>query len=143
MMVEKTARPLAESLSKTLTIDVPQGLPLLNLDGELLAKAIYKMVENSLRYSGENAEVIVRGGAEGNDLLIAVIDTGIGMLPEEVARLGEVYFRSDNETVRSFKGSGLGIPVAYGLIGLLGGTVSVESQPEQGTTFIIRTPGMR
>ncbi len=143
MMVEKTARPLAESLSKTLTIDVPQGLPLLNLDGELLAKAIYKLVENSLRYSGENAEVIVRGGAEGNDLLIAVIDTGIGMLPEEVARLGEVYFRSDNETVRSFKGSGLGIPVAYGLIGLLGGTVSVESQPEQGTTFIIRTPGMR
>lgn len=143
MMVEKSARPLAENLKKTLTLDVPQGLPLLNLDGELLAKAVYKLVENSLRYSGEDGAVTVSAAGDGGDLIISVRDNGIGMTPEEIARLGEVYFRSDNELVRSFKGSGLGIPVAYGLIALLGGTVSVTSQPEQGTTFTLRIPGMR
>ncbi len=143
MMVEKNARPLAESLSKTLTLEVPQGLPLLNLDGELLAKALYKLVENGLRYSNEDGVVTVAGKGDGNDLLITVSDNGIGMLPDEVARLGEVYYRSENELVRSFKGSGLGIPVAYGLINLLGGSVSVESEAEKGTTFTVRIPGMQ
>lgn len=143
MMVEKQARPVAESMSKTLALDVPQGLPLLNLDGELLAKAIYKLVENGLRYSGENGTVTVGAVGDGSDLIITVKDNGIGMTPEEMARLGEVYFRSDNEVVRSYKGSGLGIPVAYGLVNLLGGTVEVVSQPEAGTTFTLRIPGMR
>jgi len=143
MMVEKTAKPLADSLGKTFTVDVPQGLPLLNLDGELLAKALYKLVENGLRYSNEDGAVTVAGKGDGNNLLITVSDNGIGMLPDEVARLGEVYYRSENELVRSFKGSGLGIPVAYGLINLLGGSVSVESEAEKGTTFTVRIPGMQ
>lgn len=143
MMVEKNGRPLAETLNKTLTLDIPQGLPLLNLDGELLAKAIYKLVENGLRYSNEGGSVTVRAAGEGSDLIIMVIDDGIGMTSEEVARLGEVYFRSENELVRSFKGSGLGIPVAYGIIGLLGGTINVQSELGKGTTFTIRIPGMR
>lgn len=142
MMVEKSARPVAESLNKTLTLDVPQGLPLLNLDGELLAKAIFKLVENGLRYSNEDGTVTVAASGEGSDLIIKVIDNGIGMTPEDLARLGEVYFRSENELVRSFKGSGLGVPVAYGLIKLLGGTVSVVSEAEKGTTFTVRIPGM-
>lgn len=142
MMVEKTAKPLADSLGKTFTVDVPQGLPLLNLDGELLAKAIFKLVENGLRYSNEDGTVTVAASGEGSDLIIKVIDNGIGMTPEDLARLGEVYFRSENELVRSFKGSGLGVPVAYGLIKLLGGTVSVVSEAEKGTTFTVRIPGM-
>ncbi|MBK9748561.1 MAG: HAMP domain-containing histidine kinase [Chloroflexi bacterium] len=142
MMVEKSARPVAESLNKTLTLDVPQGLPLLNLDGELLAKAIFKLVENGLRYSNEDGTVTVAASGEGSDLIIKVIDNGIGMTSEDLARLGEVYFRSENELVRSFKGSGLGVPVAYGLIKLLGGTVSVVSEAEKGTTFTVRIPGM-
>ncbi|MBN8637505.1 MAG: HAMP domain-containing histidine kinase [Anaerolineae bacterium] len=142
MMVEKSARPVAESLNKTLTLDVPQGLPLLNLDGELLAKAIFKLVENGLRYSNEDGAVTVAASGEGSDLIINVIDNGIGMTPEDLARLGEVYFRSENELVRSFKGSGLGVPVAYGLIKLLGGTVNVVSEAGKGTTFTVRIPGM-
>ena len=84
----------------------------------------------------------VAASGEGSDLIIKVIDNGIGMTPEDLARLGEVYFRSENELVRSFKGSGLGVPVAYGLIKLLGGTVSVVSEAEKGTTFTVRIPGM-
>lgn len=143
MTVEKNTQPQAEAAGKSLTFDIPSGLPILNLDGELLAKALTKLVENALRYTPEEGgEVVVRAEGEGNNLIIHVQDNGIGMTPEEVAQLGTVYFRADNEVVRSFKGSGLGIPVAYGIIRLLGGTVSVKSEPGQGTTFTVTLPGM-
>ncbi len=142
MMVEKQAQPVSEELGKKLTLDIPQGLPILNVDGEMLAKALYKLVENGLRYSGENGEVTLRASADRNKLIIKVEDNGIGMTPEELDQLGTIYFRADNEAVLTHKGSGLGIPVAYGIIHALDGTITVESEPEQGTKFTIVLTGM-
>lgn len=142
MRVEKEMMPLAEEMGRKLTIEVPQGLPILNTDGELLAKALNKLVENALRYTHENGEVTVTAEAEDKSLRIKISDNGIGMTEDEMNQLGTIYYRADNEYVRSYKGSGLGIPIAYGIINLLGGKVSVESQPEQGTTFTVTLTGM-
>lgn len=144
MMVEKQAQPLTEELGHKLTFDIPQGLPILNTDGEMIAKALYKLVENGLRYNdkGSDGEVKVLASADGSKLIVKVQDNGIGMTPEDLDQLGTVYFRSENELVRTFKGSGLGIPVAYGIIRQLGGTISVESTPGTGTTFTITMTGM-
>lgn len=144
MMVEKQAQPLTEELGHKLTFDIPQGLPILNTDGELIAKALYKLVENGLRYNdkGSDGEVKVLASADGSKLIVMVQDNGIGMTPEDLDQLGTVYFRSENELVRTFKGSGLGIPVAYGIIRQLGGTISAESTPGTGTTFTITMTGM-
>ncbi|MBI1259169.1 MAG: hypothetical protein GC204_16995 [Chloroflexi bacterium] len=143
MMVEKQAQPVAEELGRKLTLDIPQGLPILNVDGEMLAKALYKLIENGLRYNtSENGEVTLRAAADGSKLIITVEDNGIGMTPDELNQLGTIYFRADNETVRTYKGSGLGIPVAYGIIHTLGGTITVESEAEQGTKFTIVLMGM-
>ncbi len=142
LMAEKQAQPITEELGRKLTFDIPQGLPILNVDGELLAKALYKLIENGLRYSGENGEVTVRAASEGSKLVITIQDSGIGMTPEELNQLGTLYFRGDNDTVRDFKGSGLGIPVAYGIIHLMSGVIAVESEPGKGTTFTITLTGM-
>jgi signal transduction histidine kinase len=95
-----------------------------------------------LRYSEENGEVTVRAAADGNKLIVTVQDNGIGITPEDLAQLGTIYFRSENELVRSHKGSGLGIPVAYGIVRLLEGTISVQSEAGKGTTFTITLAGM-
>ncbi|MDX2163080.1 MAG: HAMP domain-containing sensor histidine kinase [bacterium] len=142
MMIEKNMRPLAEQLNRTLTLDIPSGLPILNTDGELLAKAISKLVENALRYTKDGGQVTVRASAQGNELTIQVEDNGIGMTEAEMQQLGTVYFRSENEYVRTYKGSGLGIPVAYGIVKALGGSISVTSAVDQGTTFTIKLQGM-
>jgi signal transduction histidine kinase len=134
MMVENAMKPVAEQIGRTLTFDIPQGLPLLNTDGELLAKALNKLVENG--------RVTVRGRADGNTLVVEIADTGIGMTAEDLAQLGTVYFRSENEVVRSYKGSGLGVPVAYGIVKALGGSVDVASEAGAGTTFTVRIAGM-
>ncbi len=142
MRVEKDMSPAAEEMGRTLKFDIPQGLPLLNTDGDLLAKALNKLVENALRYTREDGVVTVRAEAEGNLLHIMVEDNGIGIQPQDQAQLGTIYFRSDDEYVRSYKGSGLGIPIAYGIIKLLDGKVRVESEPDKGTRFIITFTGM-
>jgi len=143
LMVEKANRPQAEQLKKTLTFDIPSGLPILTTDGEMLAKAFSKLVENALRYTpAEGGEVTVSAAAEGNTLVVRVRDNGIGMTPEDLAQLGTVYFRSEHDAVRAHKGSGLGIPVAYGIFRLLGADVAVESTPGVGTTFTVKLKGM-
>jgi signal transduction histidine kinase len=143
LMVEKATRPQAETLKKTLTFDIPSGLPILTTDGEMLAKALTKLVENALRYTPtEGGEVTISAAADGNTLVVKVRDNGIGMTPDDLAQLGTLYFRSEAEAVRAHKGSGLGIPVAYGIIRLLGGSVSVESSHGSGTTFTVRLAGM-
>ena len=142
LAVEKQTFPLAEELGKEVVFDIPQGLPVLNLDGELLAKALVKLVENALRYTPEGGKVTVTAEAEGSKLHIYVQDNGIGMSPEELAQLGTVGFRADNDLVRSHKGSGLGLPIVYGIVQIFGGSVDVTSQPEQGTTFKVTVTGM-
>lgn len=142
LRVEKEMLPVADEMARTLVFDIPQGLPLLNIDGDLLAKALSKLVENGLRYTLDGGEVRVRGEAEDNLLRIIIEDNGIGMTADEVAQLGTVYFRADHDHVRSYKGSGLGIPIAYGIINALDGKVSVESEPDNGTRFTISLTGM-
>ncbi|MDZ4671869.1 MAG: HAMP domain-containing sensor histidine kinase [Phototrophicales bacterium] len=144
MVVDKKMRPLAEELNRQLEFDTPQGLPLLNVDGDLIAIIFNKLVENALRYSPEGTgKVVVRAwGSEGSLLIVEVQDNGVGMTPEEVARLGELFFRSDNEVIRAFKGSGLGIPIAYGLVDVLRGKITVESEPNIGTKFVVTLEGM-
>lgn len=143
LMVEKQTRPLAEELGRELIFDIPQGLPILNTDGELLTKALVKMVENALRYTPpEGGQVTFSAFAQGSRLCVQIQDNGIGMTPEEIAQLGTIYFRGDHDVVRSYKGSGLGIPIAYGILALFDGQVDVTSQPGQGTTFTVTLAGM-
>jgi two-component system, sensor histidine kinase ChiS len=157
MRVEKDMQPLAASLERKLVLDIPQGLPLMETDGDLLAEALKRLVDNGLKYSPGTADkdkdedkdkvgqVTLSATTDpqtDNTLLIQVRDNGIGMTAQELEQLGTIYFRSDNDTVRNYKGSGLGIIVAYGMIELLGGSVEVASVPQQGTTFTIRLKGM-
>ena len=142
MRVEKDMAPVAEEMGRKLTFEIPDGLPILNTDGELLAKALSKLVENALRYTQDDGEVTLSAENVDNQLRVAIKDNGIGMTAEEIAELGTPYFRADHDHVRSYKGSGLGIPIAYGIFKTLDGTVAVESQPEQGTTFTVTFVGM-
>lgn len=142
-MAEKQARPIAGELNRQLEFDIPQGLPILTTDGELLALALVKLIENGLRYSPEGeGKVIVTGRSENNTLVITIEDNGIGMTSEEIRHLGELYFRSDSDTVRDYKGSGLGIPIAYSVVELLDGEIDVWSELGEGTRFTLKFKGM-
>lgn len=143
MMVEKRVEPTIEELGRSFKADVPSGLPMLQTDGEHLSMALAKLVENGLRYSpADGGKVELTAVAENGMLHILISDNGIGMNEVEVAQLGKPYFRADNEVVRAYKGSGLGVAIAYSLLAALGGSVRVSSTPGKGTRWTVQMPAM-
>lgn len=142
MRVEKDTADLAAEHEHTLIFDTPSGLPLLNLDGLRLAQVLTKLVTNALLYTPNGSEIIVRAVDVEGRLRVEVIDRGVGMTAEEQTHVGELFWRADNEHVRSMKGHGLGLPIAMGLITLMGGDFFFESEAGKGSTFGFVVSGM-
>jgi signal transduction histidine kinase len=84
--------------------------------------------------------VEVRVAPEEGDVVLAVADTGFGMSEAEVGRLFGEFVRIRNEKTRDIPGSGLGLSIVRKLVELAGGGVTVESEPDRGTTFTVRLP---
>jgi signal transduction histidine kinase len=142
LQVEKDTADLAAEHQHTLTFDTLSGLPLLNLDGNRLAQVLTKLVVNALQYTPDGGQITVKAeGADGR-LKVSVIDRGVGMTEEEQSHVGEPFWRADNEHVRSFKGHGLGLPIAIGFVKLMGGEFFFESVSGKGSTFGFVVPAM-
>jgi two-component system phosphate regulon sensor histidine kinase PhoR len=144
MDAQKQTEALTAKLGHQVTWDIPHGLPILVTDAKQLAKIIVKLVQNALQYTppGAGQITITAVPLEGNLIQVSVTDNGIGMKSEEVARLGEAFFRADHELVTSQKGYGLGIPVAFGLLNMMKSPVTVNSEPGVGTTVSFQISGM-
>ena len=144
MDAQKQTEPLIAKYGHQVSWDVPQGLPILVTDAKQLAKVIVKFAQNALQYTppGEGQLTISAAKLEGNLIQVTVTDNGIGMKPEEVARLGEPFYRADHELVTSQKGYGLGIPVAFGLLKMMNSPVDVNSTLGTGTSISFQISGM-
>ncbi|WP_244434224.1 sensor histidine kinase [Azospirillum sp. B506] len=117
-----------------LSIDTP-GRPLL-VDAPFLGVAIGNLIQNALRYSPPDTPVRVTASDGKGDITIHVADQGHGMSPEEVERIGSIYFRASSS--RGTKGSGLGLYMAQKIVAAHGGTLSVRSVRDRGSVFTIR-----
>jgi signal transduction histidine kinase len=135
MDVQKQFDALAQELGNTLTYEVPQGLPILIADAKQLAKVIGHLVRNAVHYTPKGGQIILRAAkTEDEKLRVSIIDTGIGMKPEELARLGEPFFRADDPLVTGFKGYGLGVPVSARFLELMNSKLTFQSEFGKGTT---------
>lgn len=140
MGVEKDTADLAQEKEITLVFEVPDGLPLLNVDSGRVTQALRYMVENALHYSPNGSTVTVTASNDEGRFRVAVMDEGIGMTEEEQEHLGEPFWRSDHEVIRSVKGHGLGYAVAKGVIELHEGAMFYETVFEKGSTFGFTLP---
>jgi signal transduction histidine kinase len=143
MDVQKQVEPLVAEFQQKVTWDVPQGLPILNTDAKQLGKVLGNLVKNAIQYTPKGGNVTIKAERrDGNVLYVAVTDTGIGMKEEEIARLGEPFYRADHELVTSQKGYGLGIPIVMGLLALMDSKLNVESVYGQGSKFSFSLVGI-
>lgn len=114
-------------------------LPALDADKRALRQIVLNLMSNAVKFTPAGGRVQVSVRLQGESLDIRVRDTGPGMKPEDVARLGEPFFQA-GDCVQRARGSGLGIAVVKGLVKLHGGAFRVESAPGRGTSVTVSLP---
>ncbi len=145
-IVEETVRPLQNQLDakgQVLELQLPGELPPILADEGRMIQVLTNFLSNAHKYTPESGTITLRAQIEGVDspmLLISVIDTGIGMSDEDLAKLFTPYFRSDNPLAQAQPGTGLGMTITRGIIQQHGGDVTVQSTLGKGTTFSYDIP---
>jgi hypothetical protein len=104
-----------------------------------LGQVLMNLLANAIKFT-EAGNVTLSVARDGDALLFTVSDTGIGMSPEQIERLFRPFEQGDGSTTRRFGGTGLGLAITHRLLVLMGGTITVESEPGKGTTFCVRLP---
>jgi signal transduction histidine kinase len=137
-LVQKFGDQLIEGETQ-LQLDCPTDLPWALADGERVEQILVNLIGNALRYTPQGM-VTVQARAEHNQIWIAVIDTGLGMAPEELPHVFERFWRSDRSRDRNSGGTGVGLAISRRLVELQKGTIEVTSILGQGSTFRFSLP---
>ena len=109
-------------------------------DASLIEQAIVNLLDNAVQYTGENGRVRIEASAGAEHLRIQVQDNGIGIAREHLLRLFERFYRVDKARSRKAGGTGLGLSIVKHIVQAHGGTVTVDSTPNRGSTFEIVLP---
>lgn len=130
---------LAAKYGVHLDSDVDSGITV-EADKGLLATLLDNLLDNAIKYNRPGGRVVVSARREGEDLLIEVRDTGVGIPGEELPRIFERFYRVDRARSRETGGTGLGLSIVKHIAELHGGWVSVESEVGAGSAFFVRIP---
>jgi signal transduction histidine kinase/HAMP domain-containing protein len=141
--VAAVLEPLAQKNRNRLEVHCAPDVGAMRADLTKLRQALFNLLSNACKFTergvvslGVTREV----PADGDALVFAVRDTGIGMTPAQVARLFEEFAQADASTTRHYGGTGLGLALSRRLCRMMGGDITVTSEPGHGSTFTIRLP---
>ncbi len=123
----------------TLTLD-NQGIPKWIIGDSLrIQQVLINLLSNAVKFTDEG-QITLTLSQQGGSLLFSVQDTGIGMTPQMQARIFTPFEQADTSTTRQFGGTGLGLTISRQLARLMGGDITVDSHPGQGSTFTLMLP---
>jgi signal transduction histidine kinase len=130
--------PLAEERYVTLDLDLQSAV--LPADGPRLAQVATNLLTNAIRYNRPDGRVHVTVATAEGRATLTVSDTGVGIPDADLPRLFERFYRADTARSRDTGGSGLGLPICQGIVHAHGGTITVDSTPDQGTRVTVELP---
>jgi signal transduction histidine kinase len=123
-----------------LTPDIPAALPVLALDYEYFGKALQRLIENAIKFSKKSGgHVTLRARAEKDKVVIQIQDEGVGLRPEDLGQLFDVFHQIDRAKMEQ-QGSGSGLAIAREIVQMHGGTLTAASEFGVGSTFTIELP---
>ena len=137
-----TARQLAEQNKNRLVVESQENLGRLIVDPMRLRQILLNLLSNACKFTKEGKVTLrARKVVDGRNWIeLAVADTGIGMTPEQQAKLFEEFTQADSSTARQYGGTGLGLAITRKLARMMGGDVTVTSEPRKGSFFTVRLP---
>jgi PAS domain S-box-containing protein len=136
----ETARPLIDERHHSLELDVPAALEV-NADPLRLAQVLSNLLTNAAKYTDPQGRIRVSARQTGDELVIAVEDSGIGIAPEDVGKVFGMFAQLHSAQEHAAGGLGIGLALAKGIVELHGGTIDVSSGGiGQGSRFTVRLP---
>jgi signal transduction histidine kinase len=138
-----TVGQLAEKNQNRLIVEAQEKVGALNADPMRLKQILLNLLSNACKFTKEGEVALrVRKVADGRDWVeLAVADSGIGMTSEQQAKLFQDFTQADSLTARRYGGTGLGLALSRKLARMMGGDVTVTSEPGKGSVFTVRLPG--
>jgi len=124
----------------TIESEINGELPGILADREALSRALFNLLDNAVKYSGESRKISVRAWDDKSDIFIEVEDEGVGIAREEQQRVFEKFYRSSAVHESSIKGSGIGLTIVDHIVKAHGGGVVLESELGKGTKVRLRLP---
>src|SRR6185436_9713573 len=118
----------------------PDDFPPVHADYERTREVLENLVSNALKYSPDGGVIRIMGRAADDHAIVSVNDQGIGIAPDEQAKLFRRFYRVDNRLRREAQGAGLGLFLARAIVEAQGGRIWVESAPGRGSRFSFTVP---
>ena len=141
--VAKTIEPMATKNDNRLVIDCPASLGTIHADQTRFRQSLLNLASNANKFTEQGTITIAahQGQETGRDwITLAVTDTGIGMTPEQMGKLFQEFSQASSSTASKYGGTGLGLAISKRFCQMMGGDITVESEPGRGSTFTIRLP---
>ncbi len=123
-----------------LVVDAPAALPLVTGDRDRLTQILVNLVGNASLYTDEGGAITIQATAGEQTVRVAVVDTGIGISPEDQAKIFDRFYRGDTPRVRESQGTGLGLSIVKSFVEMHGGHIGVESNLGRGSAFMVSLP---
>ena len=141
--VVKTIEPLAAKNGNRVAVHCDAAIGTLHADQMRLRQTLLNLMSNANKFTERGTISIDARQAQENGrdwVTIAVADSGIGMTPEQMGKLFQEFSQADASTTRKYGGTGLGLAISKRFCQMMGGDITVESDPGRGSTFTIRLP---
>jgi PAS domain S-box-containing protein len=139
--VIESVRPVMDERQHVLTVSITAGALWLNADPTRLEQILANLLHNAAKYTDNGGHIWFSAEQDGRDVVIKVKDTGIGIPPEKLAQMFELFAQGDRSLARPEGGLGIGLTLARSLTEMHGGSLSAKSDgPGKGTEFTVRLP---
>jgi PAS domain S-box-containing protein len=136
----ETARPLMERHQHELTVSLPPQPIWLDADAARLEQVVVNLLTNAAKYTGEGGHIWLDVQQEDDECVLRVRDTGVGIAPELLPRIFDLFTQAERSLDRSQGGLGIGLALVQRLVEMHGGTVQVVSALGHGSEFVVRLP---
>jgi two-component system cell cycle sensor histidine kinase PleC len=143
------SRTLAESLrvvsgrahDKHLVLDADiEGVTPVVADRRAIKQIVVNLLSNAVKFTPDGGKVMVRSRVLGDRIMLMIADTGIGIAPQSLARLGRPFEQVESQLTKTYHGSGLGLAIARSLTNLHGGSMRLRSRLGTGTVVCVSLP---
>lgn len=133
-------RELINGRKQTITLDLPDDLPPAYADPTRISQIVANLISNAHKYTPDGGQIQVKARPDGQMIRLDVVDNGLGIAPDDQAKVFSPFFRSDSPAVREQTGWGLGLTIVKALVEAQGGHVSFCSELDKGSAFSFTIP---